>query len=351
MNDELDKSRELEKRIKRLEDSESDDRALLDGYKHFMFNIKNSDDGIKDYGENDINLRQVIITLWRQRFHMALIVTIFAGLSVVYAVLQPNVYKVTTILAPANEDAKSGLGALASQYGGIAAMAGIDLASSSDKQVDHALEFLQSWSFLDDFVNKYRLKPSFMATIGWDKSEDQLMYDENIYDRTNDEWVSIDGSTSEPSSYRTYKLVSEKIKLSRDSKSGLINLSVSHYSPNTAYDILSTLTIEINEHFRAVDQDNARLNIELLKAKISNTSNTEMRKIFYRMIENHSKTLLLTEVNEQYLFKTVVPPMKPERKDKPSRALLCILGTLLGVLVAILFALFNDRRIGKEAEK
>ena len=47
---------------------------------------------------------------------------------------------------------------------------------------------------------------------------------------------------------------------------------------------------------------------------------------------------MLSQVREEYTFKTIDPAVIPEDKSKPKRALICVLGTLLeGYLVFCLY--------------
>jgi LPS O-antigen subunit length determinant protein (WzzB/FepE family) len=48
---------------------------------------------------------------------------------------------------------------------------------------------------------------------------------------------------------------------------------------------------------------------------------------------------MLAEASPEYAFVTVSPAMVPEEKTQPKRALICILGTLLGGMLATLLVL------------
>jgi LPS O-antigen subunit length determinant protein (WzzB/FepE family) len=50
---------------------------------------------------------------------------------------------------------------------------------------------------------------------------------------------------------------------------------------------------------------------------------------------------MLTKVRTEYVFKTIDPPIVPEKKAKPKRALICALGTLLGLMLAITVVLIR----------
>jgi len=48
---------------------------------------------------------------------------------------------------------------------------------------------------------------------------------------------------------------------------------------------------------------------------------------------------MLAEASPEYAFVAVSPSMVPELKTQPQRALICILGTLLGGILSVLLVL------------
>ena len=49
--------------------------------------------------------------------------------------------------------------------------------------------------------------------------------------------------------------------------------------------------------------------------------------------------MMLANVRDEYVFKTIDPAIVPENKSEPKRALICVLGTLLGGLLALIYVL------------
>ena len=61
--------------------------------------------------------------------------------------------------------------------------------------------------------------------------------------------------------------------------------------------------------------------------------------VFAQLIEELTKTIMLANVSKDYVFDITDPPVVPELKSKPSRALICVLGTLLGGMLGIVWVL------------
>ena len=80
-------------------------------------------------------------------------------------------------------------------------------------------------------------------------------------------------------------------------------------------------------------------NIEYLTAQIDKTAIADMREVFYQLVEEQTKSKMLAEASPDYAFVAVSPSMVPEEKSQPKRALICILGTLLGGMLSVLWVL------------
>ena len=111
---------------------------------------------------------------------------VFAILSIFYALRVPDEYRSTVILAPASQSGNSSLASLAGQFGGLASLAGINLgAGNSDNKAIIAMKIIPTWGFLERFIEDNNLHAEVLAVRGWDKANDTLIYDGEIYDETN----------------------------------------------------------------------------------------------------------------------------------------------------------------------
>ena len=89
--------------------------------------------------EDEINLLDIWRVLIRYR------VMIFAVAAIVAAFLMTPIYRAEVLLAPVSDDQQNSVGTLASQFGGLASLAGINLKSSGSN-TDQVLATLTSRS-------------------------------------------------------------------------------------------------------------------------------------------------------------------------------------------------------------
>lgn len=277
---------------------------------------------------DEINLLELWNMLWAGKWWVIGITFLFAVIGVVYALSLPNMYTSEGVYAPAKNQSGSSLGG---QFGGLAAIAGINLGGGESSDVDQAMALVISWPFLEDIVNNNNLAPYVLAVKEWNKKSGELVWDLEIYDVADKKWLAIDSDEpAEPTSYDVFDALNKMIKVSNDTKTGMVTLSVTHYSPEIAERWVRLLISSLNSHFQNRDVVESKRNVGYLESKIAETSITEMQSVFYDMIESQIQTLMLAEVSEEYLLKEIIPPKIAERKSKPAKALICILFVFLG---------------------
>ena len=294
--------------------------------------------------DDEIDLRELFAVLWAGRKLIAYVTSAFAVVAVIVALMTPNQYKATAVIAPAKSDSSSmlgGLGAMASQFGGLASLAGIELGGSEGGEALEAMEIMQSWGFIEEFIAKNNLAVEVFAAEGWSAHNNKLSIDGSLYDSEQQQWVRNppSGKTIEPTGWELYKEFIERLSVSTDKQTGLLSVSVEYYSPMIAKQWVDLYIATINEHMRDRKLSQVNRNIEYLEEQIDKTAIAGMRQVFYQVIEEQIKNKMLAEASPEYAFTTVSRAMVPEEKSQPKRALICILATLLGGMLSVLVVL------------
>ena len=251
----------------------------------------------------------------------------------VYALL-PNQYKATALLAPAQSD--SG-GLPSSLNGSVASVIGrvsLDGGGGSESQI--AQEIMRSRSFIEAFVEKNDMAVELSAVIGWSKQSNELLINQEAYDSERNEWLTIGegGVIARPSNWDLFKSFAGMTTISADNNTGLISVSIEYYSPQIAKEWVDMYVAAINDYMQKRQVERVQNNIEYLEAQIAKTSISQMQEVFYTIIEEQIKTKMLAEASPDYVFVTVSPAMVPAEKSTPKRASICILGTILGGILA-----------------
>ena len=291
--------------------------------------------------DDEIDLRELFGVLWAGRIKIIAITAVFAVASVVYALSVPNQYKATALLSPA-QSSGGGLSGALGQLGGLASLAGVSIGGGESSEAQVAQEIMKSWSFIEGFIQSNDLAVEVYAAEGWSKSSNSLQIDSDLYDESDSQWLVENDDTGElgrPSSWKLFEDFSKMLSVSEDKKSGLVSVSIEYYSPQIAKHWLDLYVAAINGHMQERKMAEVTRNITYLEAQIKKTNIAEMKEVFYTIIEEQIKSKMLAEASPDYAFVPVSPSMVPEEKSQPKRALICILGTLLGGMLSVLWVL------------
>ena len=300
--------------------------------------------------DDEIDLKELFNVLWAAKKLILAITGVFAFVSVIYALSLPNQFKASALLAPAQQQS-GGLSGALGDLGGLAALAGVNIGGGDGGEAQIAQEIIRSWGFLAKFVEENDLAVEVFAADGWNKEKNQLSIDNDLYDIDENRWVRNppSGKTANPTSWELYEEFLEKVSISTDKKTGLISLTVEYFSPFIAKEWVEQLVVAINQHMQQRKLQMVNTNIEYLEAQILKTPIAGMREVFYTIIEEQVKSKMLAEASPEYVFVTISAAMVPEVKSQPKRALICILGVLLGGMLSVAFVLIRHYGFSKES--
>jgi uncharacterized protein involved in exopolysaccharide biosynthesis len=282
--------------------------------------------------------------IWSKKITILSVSFLFAVGSIFFALSKPNIYRASAILAPTtSEGGTGGLAGLASQFGGLASMAGLNLTGGAVDKTALAIEIIRSRSFIEKFIAKHDLLLPLMAAKNWDMQSDTLVLDTDIYDKKNQKWVRQVKAPKKliPSYWEAYKRFLEILTVSQNEKTSMVSIAIEFYSPTLARQWLSWLVADINKYMGAQDKQDAQASIDYLNKQLETINSSNMETVFYQLIEEQSKNMMLAHVKDEYVLKTIDPAQVPEEKSKPKRALIVILGTLLGTFLSIVIVIIR----------
>jgi hypothetical protein len=154
--------------------------------------------------DDEIDLLELWRALVRGKWIIIAFTAVFSVASVFYALALPNMYKSTAVLAPAESSGSSELGRLA----GLASLAGVSLGGGGSNRAAEALEILQSWAFIEEFIQEQSIAPQVFAAKGWNQGTNELIYDTEIYNSEIQVWTREppEGKQAAPSSWELYEV-------------------------------------------------------------------------------------------------------------------------------------------------
>lgn len=372
----------------------------------------------KNSNSDEISLIDLVATLWRQKWLIIVITVLAAVFSVVYALMQPNLYTATSTVLPISSSSSS----LLSQYSGLASLAGINLpgTNSSDPTVK-IQAILDSRELAVKVINTLDLIPKFIEEPEKLKKMSPLATAVTIFQGSVFS-ISVDAKTS-------------LIKVSAKTKSAELSAQIA----NTAIDLLQqdlanrvltssgksivvleqqvadqekkvrelqnkmadyqkknrlvapdtqsqqgldlyrsliqqkiTLEIQISSLQNALSADNpkitqAQAQLDAIQAQIDNYEKTgagvgpslsetpkalmeyanlqaelELATKIYGGLLSSLENLRLQDANDQVFIEVIDSAVPPEKKSDPSRAMICVVGTMAGGFLALFLTFLRE---------
>lgn len=333
----------------------------------------------------EIDLRELVLVLWRQKIFILLVTGVFAVAGIAYAVLSPQVWSAKAVIsAPRSEDLRPLL-RMANQ----AKLFGITDFPSAQKlydefvrefnSYDNRRNFLQDSSFFKEQVQAAQLDQR--AQRLWLRKWSQLISAEVVDKKGEKPGIIISSSANNSSQALTLLKTYIQFIIEKQQRELISNLTEQQSTKIAALSTSFKLTKEDAERELKNELDNLVLTISIAKAAgierpLTNYNNSDrfLPTLGTKGLEeklNLLKALDLTAYQPKLIelqvqierlkavemdgisfrpFSYLDAPEEPLSRDKPKRPLIVVLATLLGGMLGVAIVLVRHTfRRPKEA--
>ncbi len=304
-----------------------------------MENNENSEN--QYYSDTEFDLSLIFSILKKNITSIVLITSFFAVVAVLYSLYLPNIYVSKSVLKISDDSSSNSFSNLASEYSGIASLAGISIPTGGGDKSDYAIELIKSKEFIKHISQFDNIKKNVMAIKKFDRKTKTIIYDDDIYDTKDEKWVRTppSGRSVEPSYLELHNEISKSLKISKDRKTKFIKISFEHQSPIFAYQFLNLIIDELNKITKQIDLDESQSSLNFLYKELPKINEKDVRDSMNKLIESQLKIQMLANVRSDYMLKTIDTPYIPEIKSEPARSLICLISTVVGLIISIIFVL------------
>lgn len=268
--------------------------------------------------EYSIDFFELWDILWSGRWLIVGAGGLFTILAVVFAMRATPIYESRVVMMPADENTGGGLSPLMGRFGGLASLAGINIGGGGRSAV--AIKVLTSHAFLAAFIQEEGLMPDLFPNR-WDASEKN--------------WRN----GMAPTMQQAARKLSGRIRTSIDKVSGAVTVTVTWVNAKLAAQWGNALVARLNANMRAQDIDEALRASEYLKVRLQDVKDVAIRNTLYELIEAQMQTVMLANVREDYVFRIIDPAFPADRRSKPRRALIVMIGGVFGGVFGVILAL------------
>tara|TARA_A100001011_G_scaffold299389_1_gene312521 strand:+ start:404 stop:1324 length:921 start_codon:yes stop_codon:yes gene_type:complete len=291
---------------------------------------------------DEIDFKELFKILWDGKLIILSTTGIFALLTILYSLSLPNIYQSNALLNPVEGSGQmsNGLGG----YSTIANLTGLNLSTTnSDSNAAKALKKINTLSFFVENILPNIFLPDLIAVDSWDPAINKIIYNKDIYNDELKSWVQNSKTklaiTSPQSAYLVF--LQNNLVFSSDLETGFITIGIKHQSPYIAKEWTEIVIDQLNDFYRKKDKAEAQISINFLNQQIAQTNFTEIKEVIAQLIQNKTQQLALVESGKFYVFEYLDPPAVMERKSEPRRAMITILGTIIGGFFAVLIVILR----------
>ena len=251
-----------------------------------------------------------------------------AAVAVVIALQLPKKFRADALIAPVTQGSSGAGGALRDQFGGVAALAGIELGGSGGRK-EEALATFQSNGFARAFILAEDLLPVLFAER-WDSAKG----------------VWKDGTGPPTMEAAVSKFTKDVCTISEDRKTGFVTVSVTWFTPELAARWANRLVEMVNERLRAEATVSANRSIDYLNQELAKTSVVDLRQAIYRLIQDQVSNAMLANVQREFAFKFIDAAVPPVSRSSPKRTLIVTVGAFVGFFAGLLIVLVRHWMTG-----
>tara|TARA_R110001592_G_scaffold361084_1_gene670891 strand:+ start:513 stop:1475 length:963 start_codon:yes stop_codon:yes gene_type:complete len=288
--------------------------------------------------EDGIEFRELLVLLWAEKW-LIMGVTFFAAIiSLVFSMLMTDIYRAESTLAPA--ELEKSAGTLASQLGGAASLLGVNLGAEVGDEVSIAIAILRSRKFVKRFIEEHELLIPLFAEK-WNSRQRISEIDSDVYSESSEDWIRKEGKPSDQEAFAQFSNIVNIAGPARES--GLVTIAIDWHNPKQASDWVNLMVTDINRDIKNRDVAEASSAIQYLQAQLQSTSLVEMQRALYQLIESQTRITMLADVREEYVFRIIDPAVIPELKVAPNIALNCVVGTLFGGFLSLIFVFIRKQ--------
>lgn len=273
--------------------------------------------------EDEITFREFLEDLRRAKVTLIALMAALAFAGALLGFLSPKEYEATTVLMPASPAGGSsglgGLAQLASDYGGLASLAGLNLPGSSAR--DEAIAVLQSELLTQRYIEQNHLLPVLFAS----------------------KWDSATGTwkVSDPKKIPTPWLANRYFKnnirtVVDDKKTGTIDMTVKWKNPQQAAEWANGLVQMANSYLRSKQIEEAERNIAYLDGLVAKTNVVQEQQVIYALMEQQIEKAMIARDREEFALRVVDPAFPPDKPSSAGPILMGILGLTLGLFLGVI---------------
>ena len=289
----------------------------------------------ENLNSSNIDLFSLILLFWKNKFFIIFLTTIF-GISSIFIALSLHPIYASTIVLKSVQENNTGAAMSLGVLSGINNLKG-SLGLNPDEEAILAIKHAHSKDFFKVLYNYEGFKKNLLAYKSYNPDKKSNNYDEKIYSTEANKWL-----------YNAHfltahkKFTTEHITISQDKIGDFVEITIEHQSPIIAAEWANLVFKELNTYMKIITLETTQAAVDYMMIQIKNTDSTELKKVLSSTIESKIQKLMYAEISDDYIFSIVDSAYVPIERVRPSRAFICIMITMLGLLISLFIVFILD---------
>lgn len=280
---------------------------------------------------NDVGFLQIAATLLRGRVIIVISTVACSLIALAMVLLAPPIYRAEVVITPVRASGSAGqLGELASQFGGLSALANIGLSGvGAEKEV--TLATLTSRDFLARFITERNLMPVLFASR---------------WDAEHNAWLTSRWSRQPTLNEAVQYFRRRVLDVTEDRRTGMVRVTIEWRDRVSAAEWANTLIARLNAAARAGTVSEAERSLSYLRQELLKTDIVEAQRAVSHLMESQMERIMLANARDEFAVKTIDPARVPDAEDyvHPRPALDVFLGLLGGLVLGAVVVLVRSVR-------
>ena len=297
----------------------------------------------------EIDLLAVLKQVIRRKFLALGIVVGFTVAVIIYSLTLPDVFICRMILMPSTDSDTPVMSSMSNAFGGLAQIAGIKLPGT--KSSNEIEVVLKSNYLKEKVINNYSLLPVLFKTR-WDEEKGEWKKSErSLLASLAGALKSLampakegdgGGGGGGPTVDDGIRAFNDVMRVITDALLGTIMVEIEDTDPNTAYKLALYISQALREGMRGDYIENAKATKKSLESALLKIDDPIIRNKLYELIASQVESIATANVKKDFGFKIVDPPRVPDKKAKPVRSRIVMVGFAASIFLAVLVIMALD---------
>ena len=276
--------------------------------------VQESESGLQD---KEISIIDLFKILYRDKIYIITFVVLVSLGSIIYSLTVTPLYKAEVLLFPAEENHAGGL--QGSSMGSSLQFLMPQLSVSGDEVSKH-LSILESYTFLNKFIEDYELL-------------NLLFYEE--WNKSTNTWLD-----ERPSKIKAVRTLKGIIEHEKEAATGIIRFSLIWHDKELAAYWANEIILSLNDFIRVSDIEDTKLSLEYIQKEIGQTSLRIPQNVLHNITGELTSKMMMANTREEYAFEIIDRARPPEYRFFPQRTIIVVLTTSLSFLLACFLSIF-----------